>query len=68
MLRKDDEWTGNMEMMFSSEIKDMLCNHYVVSSMDHLDALRSSTLTAPCKLKVKETLLQNLLTHREAIL
>ena len=68
MLRKDDEWTGNMEMMFSSEIKDMLCNHYVVSSMDHLDALQSSTLTTRCRSKAKNNLLQNLLTHREVIL
>jgi hypothetical protein len=65
---QDDKWAGNMEMLFSLELKDTLHNRYVVSSMDHLDALQNSTSTAPCKLKAKKTLLQNLFTNRETIL
>ena len=57
-----------MEVLFSKDLKDTLRRRHAVSDMDRLEALQSSTTSAPCKLREKKILFQNLLANRDPIL
>ena len=68
MMRQSDNWSGNLQQLFSPQLREELRRHHIVTDTDRLDILQQSSNNHPCKLTRKKALLSMAVSNKTKLL